>query len=47
MSCIFVTRGFHGYSVQFSPYEANRLACACSQHYGIAGIKYVRKMHGT
>lgn len=37
MSCIFVTRGFHGYSVQFSPYEANRLACACSQHYGIAG----------
>ncbi|XP_028412817.1 peroxisomal targeting signal 2 receptor-like [Dendronephthya gigantea] len=37
MSCVFRTRGFHGYSVQFSPYEATRLACACSQHYGLAG----------
>lgn len=37
MSTLFVTRGFHGYSVQFSPYQADRLACATSQHYGIAG----------
>lgn len=37
MSHLFVTRGFHGYSIQFSPYQAERLACACSQHYGIAG----------
>ena len=29
--------GFHGQSVQFSPYLPNRLVCAAGQNYGIAG----------
>uniref|UniRef100_W5NL52 Uncharacterized protein n=1 Tax=Lepisosteus oculatus TaxID=7918 RepID=W5NL52_LEPOC len=37
-----VTRTFrsparHGYAVEVSPYFPNRLACATSQYYGIAG----------
>ena len=27
----------HGYSVEFSPFEENKLACATSQHFGIVG----------
>lgn len=27
----------HGYSVEFSPFFSNRLACATAQYYGIAG----------
>lgn len=33
----FVTGNRHGYSVQFSPFFPQRLACASSQFYGIAG----------
>uniref|UniRef100_A0A2K6GVT6 Peroxin-7 n=1 Tax=Propithecus coquereli TaxID=379532 RepID=A0A2K6GVT6_PROCO len=29
--------GLHGYAAEFSPYLPGRLACAASQHYGIAG----------
>ncbi|KAM9233793.1 peroxisomal biogenesis factor 7 isoform 2-T2 [Dugong dugon] len=29
--------GRHGYAVEFSPYLPGRVACAASQHYGIAG----------
>lgn len=29
--------GRHGYAAEFSPYLPGRLACATSQHYGIAG----------
>ena len=29
--------GRHGYAAEFSPYLPGRLACAASQHYGIAG----------
>lgn len=31
------TKGRHGYSVEFSPYFPQRLACASAQYYGIAG----------
>ncbi|XP_059141068.1 peroxisomal targeting signal 2 receptor-like, partial [Physella acuta] len=31
------TTSRHGYSVKFSPYYSNRIACATSQNYGIAG----------
>ncbi|ESO94916.1 hypothetical protein LOTGIDRAFT_144806 [Lottia gigantea] len=37
MSLSFKTRDRHGYSVKFSPYIHNRLACSSSQYYGIAG----------
>ena len=33
----FVTPGRHGYSVRFSPFAGNVLACASGQHYGIVG----------
>lgn len=33
----FKTTGFHGYNVAFSPFEANRLACATSQNFGLTG----------
>ncbi|KAH3759257.1 peroxisomal targeting signal 2 receptor [Pelomyxa schiedti] len=33
----FRTAGFNGYSVSFSPFEDNLLACAASQHFGIVG----------
>ena len=28
----------HGYSVKFSPFVPNRLACAASHNYGLSGI---------
>ncbi|KAL5011113.1 hypothetical protein ScPMuIL_013418 [Solemya velum] len=31
------TESRHGYAVEFSPYTPQRLACATSQYYGIAG----------
>ena len=37
MAVTFHTRGRHGYAVKFSPYFGQRLLCATSQHYGIAG----------
>ena len=37
MAATFITKGRHGYAVEFSPYFGQRLACATSQHYGIAG----------
>ncbi|KXJ17053.1 peroxisomal targeting signal 2 receptor [Exaiptasia diaphana] len=37
MALVFRTRNRHGYAVKFSPYLSHRLACASSQHYGIAG----------
>ncbi|XP_077977192.1 peroxisomal targeting signal 2 receptor-like [Glandiceps talaboti] len=37
MLASFRTQARHGYAVEFSPYLPNRLACATSQHYGIAG----------
>uniref|UniRef100_A0A8C4NF86 Peroxin-7 n=1 Tax=Eptatretus burgeri TaxID=7764 RepID=A0A8C4NF86_EPTBU len=33
----FHTEASHGYSVQFSPFLPQRLACVACQHYGIAG----------
>ena len=33
----FITKARHGYAVEFSPYYPQRLACATSQHFGIAG----------
>ncbi|KAL3882792.1 hypothetical protein ACJMK2_029099 [Sinanodonta woodiana] len=33
----FRTIGKHGYAVEYSPYLPQRLACATSQHYGLAG----------
>lgn len=37
MAVTFRTPGRHGYAVKFSPYFGQRLLCATSQHYGIAG----------
>lgn len=37
MAVTFRTRGRHGYAVKFSPYFGQRVLCATSQHYGIAG----------
>ncbi|XP_033740848.1 peroxisomal targeting signal 2 receptor-like [Pecten maximus] len=37
MNVSFQTKSRHGYSVEFSPYYPNRLACATSQYYGLAG----------
>jgi peroxin-7 len=33
----FKTGDFSGYSVEFSPFEENKLACATSQNFGIIG----------
>jgi len=37
MNQTFRTQSRHGYSVKFSPYFPQRLACATSQYYGIVG----------
>lgn len=37
MNRTFKTELRHGYSVKFSPYFSQRLACATSQYYGIVG----------
>lgn len=37
MSLSFKTKDRHGYSVGFSPYIPNRLACCTAQYYGLAG----------
>ncbi|XP_059470431.1 peroxisomal targeting signal 2 receptor [Neocloeon triangulifer] len=34
---VFCTQNLHGYSLQFSPFQADRLICATSQHYGLSG----------
>jgi len=34
----FNTPGLHGYSLKFSPFIANRLACVSCQNYGISGM---------
>eukprot|EP00164_Ancoracysta_twista_P009899 GFYU01014777.1.p1 GENE.GFYU01014777.1~~GFYU01014777.1.p1 ORF type:complete len:314 (-),score=73.51 GFYU01014777.1:17-958(-) len=31
------TMGYAGYSVEFSPFEEHKVACAAAQHYGIIG----------
>jgi len=31
----------HGYSVKFSPFIENRIACAASQNYGLSGAGFV------
>ncbi|CAG2056607.1 unnamed protein product, partial [Timema podura] len=33
----FLTPNRHGYSVRFSPFQAERLVCATSQYFGLAG----------
>lgn len=38
--------GRHGYAAEFSPYLPGRLACAASQHYGIAGEARPRRRGG-
>lgn len=38
--------GRHGYAAEFSPYLSGRLACAASQHYGIAGEARPRRRGG-
>ncbi|GFR81536.1 peroxisomal targeting signal 2 receptor [Elysia marginata] len=37
MNQTFKTHSRHGYSVKFSPYFSQRLVCATSQYFGIAG----------
>ncbi|XP_005090618.1 peroxisomal targeting signal 2 receptor [Aplysia californica] len=37
MNQTFRTKSRHGYSVKFSPYLPQRIACATSQYYGIVG----------
>lgn len=37
MAFSYRTQRKHGYAVKFSPYFSDRLACASSQHFGIAG----------
>lgn len=39
--------GHHGYAAEFSPYLPGRLACAASQHYGIAGEAGWRRASGA
>lgn len=39
--------GRHGYAAEFSPYLPGRLACATSQHYGIAGEDARRRLGGN
>lgn len=34
---MFASPGLHGYSVKFSPYYPNKLACVACQQYGISG----------
>ncbi|KAF6731960.1 Peroxisomal targeting signal 2 receptor [Oryzias melastigma] len=34
---VFRSPGRHGYAVEVSPFIPNRVACAASQYYGIAG----------
>ncbi|XP_065342761.1 peroxisomal targeting signal 2 receptor [Cloeon dipterum] len=34
---VFKTANLHGYSLQFSPFHADRLVCAASQHFGLSG----------
>ncbi|KAF6739400.1 Peroxisomal targeting signal 2 receptor [Oryzias melastigma] len=34
---VFRSPGRHGYAVELSPFIPNRVACAASQYYGIAG----------
>ena len=38
---LFQTPGLHGYSLKFSPFASNRLACVLCQNYGISGIFYL------
>lgn len=33
----YITENRHGYSVRFSPFDPNRLVCATSQYFGLAG----------
>jgi hypothetical protein len=33
----FLTPNRHGYSVRFSPFQPERIACATSQYFGLAG----------
>eukprot|EP00762_Andalucia_godoyi_P006577 ANDGO_05041.mRNA.1 Peroxisomal targeting signal 2 receptor len=33
----FYRTGYHGYAVEFSPFEENRIAVAAAQHFGIVG----------
>lgn len=33
----YLTPNRHGYSVRFSPFQSNRLVCATSQYFGLAG----------
>lgn len=35
---MYRTTGFHGYSVQFSPFNGEEIACSASQNYGISGL---------
>lgn len=47
MKLTFRTKSRHGYSVKFSPYFPQRLACATSQYFGIAGCGslYILDVH--
>jgi hypothetical protein len=33
----FLTPNRHGYSVRFSPFQPERIVCATSQYFGLAG----------
>ena len=32
------TQSLHGYSVRFSPFTPNKIACVACQQFGISGI---------
>jgi hypothetical protein len=36
----YLTPNRHGYSVRFSPFQPDRLVCATSQYYGLAGLYF-------
>jgi hypothetical protein len=37
----FLTPNRHGYSVRFSPFQPERIACATSQYFGLAGKYWI------
>ncbi len=41
------TPGFSGYSVEWSPFDPRRLACAAAQHFGVIGNGRLMIMDAT
>lgn len=36
----YLTPNRHGYSVRFSPFQADKVVCATSQYFGLTGKRY-------